>query len=261
MDARSLDVRADDLPADHVTRDDVLYALRVHSIVQSGRTSGTGESGQAAPKLRRRLLGEDLSHQNIGPLCTSSETTLPDQLGVLLRTVCLQNGSERVVKCGGSMAVTTFGAATDHDLETTRQGLLSVTGMGRHVNQRSGACHDPRDRPSRPRPDEQEGRPTCAADGGRYRAVRPRLPAAYERVAMARNNSQTTRVVPIVAPTSSPTFNNLAVSATTSAWIQPSCRSFPVRAAARVRRSKICERRAAEPVGSSRQSRRLVCSI
>src|SRR5512140_182325 len=77
MDAGSLDVLADDLSAHHVFDDDVLHALRIHPIIQSGHPSGARESRKPTAQRGRRFRGEDLSHQHIGALRTSPETALP----------------------------------------------------------------------------------------------------------------------------------------------------------------------------------------
>src|SRR5678815_2984035 len=72
--------------------------------------------------------------RTLGPLCTSPETTLPLQLGVLRRTVRFQHSPAHVVQGGRPVAVPTLGTAADHDLETAGHRPMSVTGARRHVN-------------------------------------------------------------------------------------------------------------------------------
>jgi hypothetical protein len=48
MNARSLDVLADDLSTHHMVGDHVLHALRAHVIIQSGRTSRAWEGRKPA---------------------------------------------------------------------------------------------------------------------------------------------------------------------------------------------------------------------
>src|SRR5689334_9897179 len=80
MNARSLDVLADDPPADHVLGDDMRGALGIYAIIQSGRTSRARESRKPAAERWHRICGEDLSHQDVGALGASSEAALPRQL-------------------------------------------------------------------------------------------------------------------------------------------------------------------------------------
>src|SRR5678815_5232703 len=85
VDARSLDVLAYDLPSHNMLADDTLHALRVHPIIQSGRTSRARDGRKPTTECRPRFCGEELSHQDVGSLRTSAEATLPGHLGVLLR--------------------------------------------------------------------------------------------------------------------------------------------------------------------------------
>jgi hypothetical protein len=143
MDARSFDVLADDLRAHHMLGDDVRYALRIHPIIQSGRTARAREGRKPAPQQWHRFGGEDLSHQDVGSLRASPEATLPHQLRVLLRTVGFQRSLEHVAEACGSPAIAAFRTTTNHDLETTHHGPQSVTGTRRHVNPRARPRHVP----------------------------------------------------------------------------------------------------------------------
>ena len=283
MDARSFDVRADDLPAHHMVGDHVLNALSVHVIIQSSRTARTRESRKPAPQRDPGLCGEDLSYQDVGSLRASPETTLPVQLSVLSRTMRLQHVPECIVEYGRSTTITTFGPPTNHDLETTNHGHSSVTGLRRHVNQRLRARHDPS--ASREPDDTQISLPSDPTACFRTAtAARVRAPAAiarnssrarrarcarFTRRALCRrhrraSDDQRTRsraVYVICTIEAGSGFNNPRGSATTTTWIQPSCRSCPVRAATSMLRSRICERRAAEPAGSNRRRRYPACSI
>ena len=62
MDARPLDVLADDLPAHDMLGDDLLHALRVYPIIQSGRTSRAWEGRKPTAERGGWFCGEDLSH-------------------------------------------------------------------------------------------------------------------------------------------------------------------------------------------------------
>jgi hypothetical protein len=139
MDARSLDVLPDDLSTHDVRGDDVGRTLWIDSIIQSGRAPRARQGRKPAAQHRRRLIGEDLSHQHIGALGAPPEATLPHLLGVLSRTVRLERALEHVVERGRATPATSFGTAANHDLETTDHRFLSVTGARRHVNRRPGA--------------------------------------------------------------------------------------------------------------------------
>jgi hypothetical protein len=139
MDARPLDVLPDDLPTHDVRGDDVRGALWIDAIIQSGRAPRARQGRKPAPQHRRRLTGEDLSHQHIGALGASPEATLPHLLGVLSRTVRLERGLEHVVEHGRAAPAAALGPAANHDLELTDHRFLSVTGTRRRVNRRPRA--------------------------------------------------------------------------------------------------------------------------
>src|SRR5690349_19807842 len=120
MDARSLDVLAYDLAAQHVLGNDMRDTLSIHVIIQGGRTPRARQRRKAGAQRGRRLAAEDLSYQDVGALRTSPEATLPHQLRVLSRTVRFQHSSKHVVQRGGAMPVATFRTPADHDLEAAR---------------------------------------------------------------------------------------------------------------------------------------------
>ena len=119
MNARSLDVVPNDVPLVDVVGDDTLDACRVHPTIQSRRTPRAGDRRKPATERRHRRRGEDLPHQDIGPLRAATEAALPRELGVLARTMALERTLEHVVQPRGSEAASALRAATDHDLETT----------------------------------------------------------------------------------------------------------------------------------------------
>src|ERR1041385_5941512 len=82
MNARPLDVLANDPATHHMLCDDMCDALSIHSIIQSRRAARARERGEPGSERRRRL-GEDLSHQHVGALRAAPEATLPHQLRVL----------------------------------------------------------------------------------------------------------------------------------------------------------------------------------
>ena len=139
MDAGSLDVLAHDLPPHHVLGDEMQYALRIHPIIQSSHAARAGQRGKPGPERRRYIAGENLSHEHIGALRAAPEATLPQELGVLLRTVRRERGTKHLVEAGRAVSFAALGAAADHDLEAARHGSLSLTGTRRHVNPRSPA--------------------------------------------------------------------------------------------------------------------------
>src|SRR5262245_248780 len=180
MDARSLDVLAHDLPAQHMLGNDMRRALSIHMIIQGGCTSRTRQRSKPGAQRRRRLGAEDLSYQDVRPLRTSSEATLPHQLGVLSRTVRFQHRSKHVMQRGGAVPVATFRAQADHDLEAARHRLLRVTGARRRVNRQSRGRHG-------------------ARIGRRYVALR-RLPrTAYLRRRFSYNHRVDPAVLPILS--------------------------------------------------------------
>ncbi len=144
MDARPLDIRSDDLPTHDVLGDDVGRALWIDPIIQSGRASRAWQGRKPAAEHRRRLTGEDLSHQHVRPLGAPPEATLPHLLGVLTRTVGLELRLEHVVERGRATPPAALGPAADHDLETTGHRFLSLTGTRRPVNRRARAVIVPR---------------------------------------------------------------------------------------------------------------------
>src|ERR1041384_4077315 len=136
MNARSLDVLADNLPAHHMAGDHTLRTFGIHPIIQSGRTARTRERRKPAAQRGHWCGRKDLPHQDVGALCTAPDASLPEQLGVLARAACLQRVREGVVKHRGAATIPALRPPANHDLETTYHRLLSVTGVRRHVNRR-----------------------------------------------------------------------------------------------------------------------------
>jgi hypothetical protein len=117
MDARSLDVLADDLPPHHMLGDDMHDTLSIHPIIQSGRAARTGQRGKPATERWHHIAGEDFSHQDVGTLRAASEAALPHELGVRRRTLCGERQSKLVMKHGRSVTVTALRTTADDDLE------------------------------------------------------------------------------------------------------------------------------------------------
>jgi len=119
MDARSLDVLADNLPALHVLHDHLLHPPWLHPIIQSRRAAWPWEGRKPTAGEPAWWGGEDLPHQDVRALGAAPETTLPGELGRLAHAVGLERRTEHLVQRGGAAPVATLGAAADHHSETT----------------------------------------------------------------------------------------------------------------------------------------------
>jgi hypothetical protein len=87
-DARPLDELTNDLATNHVLNNHALHSFWIHPIIQCCRAPRSRQRGKPATK-RRRLVCDELAHQDIGALRAATKAALPHQICAIARVVGL----------------------------------------------------------------------------------------------------------------------------------------------------------------------------
>jgi hypothetical protein len=127
-DARALDEVANDLSSDDVLYDHTFHTRSVHPIIQSCRAARARHGRKAAPDLRADLWARfrHFTHEDVRPLRTAAEATLPCDLGSRPHAVRVEGIMEHLLKCARSSSIAALRAAADDDLEPARRQAPSI---------------------------------------------------------------------------------------------------------------------------------------